>query len=188
MSIIRKIEDTECEKLYLRMQEDFPPSELIPYSNVVNNVKNGIFDAMYLSKNGVDVAYSILTALDGMDYVVGNYLAVNSAYRGNGYGSEFLKIILEKYHGKIILIEVEDPQASNNEKEKEMRENRIRFYNNAGFRIVPTKKANILGVPMLIMANTDKIISNVREIIHTIYSASLEPQLLEFIDIVNMDD
>ncbi len=188
MLTIKKIELSECETLYQQMMNDFPPSELIPYSNVRNNIKNGIFDAMYLTEDGINLAYAILTALDDIEYVIGNYLAVDISSRDKGIGSEFLKKIIEKYHGKIIVIEVEDPQGAATKDEKKMRERRICFYNSAGFRLVPTKRANILGVEMQIMANTDKKISNIREIINTIYSLSLEAQLLESIDVVDMDD
>ncbi len=186
MPTIRKIELSECETLYRQMMEDFPPSELAPYPSIRKNLENGVFDALYMTDdNGVKLAYMILTALEGTEYVFGNYLAVSPLYHNKGIGSEFLKQIIEKYRGKIIVIEVEDPQAATTEEDRIVRERRIRIYSKLGFRIMPTKRAEIFGVKMQIMANTDKELSNMREVVRAAYSFLVDDHLMKFIDVVD---
>ena len=193
---IRDIREDEYKKLYSQMKRDFPNGEFAPYFAIKRNFEKKIYDGFFLIENtentDKNVGYAVITAPENLKYALINYFAVSPEYRSKGYGSEFLKIILNRYANHILVLEADDPSAAKTAVLHSEAIRRIKFYERAGFRVIPTKKAKIFGVDMLIMASiagdTDENVSgfSAREVMHALYLPALgSKQWLRFVDVEN---
>ena len=185
----REIRVGEYEMLYSQMELDFPVAgELAPFRAIKRSLEENIYDGFYFTKNAVDIGYALITAPEHLEYALINYFAVLPEHRSKGYGSECLKNMLRRYCGRTLVIEVEDPSAASSVELCEEAERRIKFYERAGFRVLPTKRAKIFGVDMLIMASGGAECTaplNAREIMHALYlPAFASAEWLKRIDIV----
>ncbi|MCL2775649.1 MAG: GNAT family N-acetyltransferase [Oscillospiraceae bacterium] len=184
---IRDIRESDYKPLYSQMKRDFL-HELAPYFAIKRNLENNIYNGFFLTEDtDKDIGYAIITAPENLKYSLINYFAISSEHRSKGYGSEFLKIILSRYFERILVLEVDAPAKNAAPDDKDVR--RIKFYERAGFRVIPTKKAKIFGVDMLIMANiadkSDEQFS-AREIMHALYLPALgSKQWLRFVDVID---
>ena len=180
---IRDINKDEYKSLYSHMKRDFPANELPPFFALKRNFDKNIYDGFYLTEE-IDKGYAVITAPENLRYALLNYFAVLPEYREKGYGSEFLKIIINRYSKRVLVLEAEEPSAAKTTADREESLRRIKFYERAGFRVIPTKRAKIFGVDMVIMASGQDENLNVREIMHSLYLPSLgSKQWLRFIDI-----
>lgn len=141
-----------------RMKEDFPENELKPLSMIKAGVRSGIYecyglfpDANFLSAPPASVmtpetstkaspetssealpgptllGYTFFIK-SGLDYLV-DYLAIFKEHRSEGLGSTTLRLIKEKLaHANSILVEIENPDRSENSEEWVIRTRRQRFY------------------------------------------------------------
>lgn len=182
----RIIRENEYESLYKHMKRDFPSNELAPFFAIKRNFDKKIYDVFFLTESagGIDIGYAIITAPENEKFALINYFAVFPDFRSKGYGNEFLKILCGIYPDRIFFVEVENPLALKKDKLYAEALRRIKFYERAGFRILPTAKAKIFGVDMAIMANTNGEVGSVRKIMHSLYISSLgSKQWLRFIDV-----
>ncbi len=166
---IRNIEPNEYKALYENMSRDFPRSELPPFFSVKGNLRKRVYNGIFLSDDGEDVGYSVITAPEGLSYALVNFLGVLPRHRSQGYGSRLLETISGRWRDRVIMLEVEAPLSAKDEVERRLRERRIAFYKKNGFRIVPTDTCRIFGVDMEIMANSEDPIGSVKEIMHSLY-------------------
>jgi ribosomal protein S18 acetylase RimI-like enzyme len=167
------------------MKRDFQTGGLAPFSSIKRNLDKNIYDGFYLTDGGADVGYALITAPDSLKYALINYFAVLPEYRSKGCGSEFLRIIVSRYSGRVLVLEAEDPSAAESAELRSEAERRIKFYERAGFRVIPTKRAKIFGVDMLIMANSREENLDAREIMHALYLPAFESELwLKHIDVI----
>ncbi len=149
---IRTINLQEVGDLYINIVNDFAPGEYPPYDVLYKQLEKGIQDGFVLVNDQKDVAYSICTEDSTNSFVLLSLLAVYKEYRGRGFGTEFLKMFKNRYCGeKSIIVEVEKPEAALEQKERNTRENRIKFYEKAGFRLLPDIEYAIWDVPMYLM-------------------------------------
>ena len=182
---IRNINKEEYKGLYSHMKRDFPPNELPPLFAVKRNFKKGIYDGFYLTEE-TDIGYAVITAPENMRYGLINYFAILPEHRSKGYGSEFLKIILNHYSDHTLVLEADDPAAAKTDVLRDEAVRRVRFYERAGFRVIPTKKAKIFGVDMLIMASGQNEKLSAREIMRALYLPAFgTKQFLRFIDVID---
>jgi len=183
MLTLREIHQDEYYSLYSKMKQDFPSGELAPFFTIKRNLERKIYNGYYLSDN-LDLGYAIITAPQGLKYALLNYFAIYPEYRSKGYGSEFLKILINHYHERILVLEAEDPQAQKNSINREIAKHRINFYERAGFRVAPTAKAKIFGVNMLIMTNGHEENFSARKAMHALYLPAFDSEhWLRFIDV-----
>ena len=171
------------------MKRDFPANELPPFFVVKRNFDKNIYDGFFLTENNLDIGYAVITAPVNLKYALINYFAVFPEYRSKGHGSEFLKILLKRYSDHIFVLEADDPMAAKTEILQNEAVRRVKFYERAGFTVIPTKKAKIFGVNMLIMASVrnEKEKPNAREIMHSLYLPTFgSKQWLRFIDIIDI--
>lgn len=182
---LRKIRGNEYEELYAHMKRDFPsPGELAPFHSIKRNLEKNIYDGFIITENAEDIGYTLISAPENLTFALITYFAIYPDFRSKGYGSEFLKIITSRYSDRILVIEVSNPTAAKTDELREEALRRVTFYERAGFRVIPTKKAKIFGVDMLIMASGSHENLNAREIMHDLYLPALGSKLwLKFIDI-----
>ena len=190
---IREIRRDECKELYSYMKRDFPANELPPFFAVKRNFNKNIYAGFYLTDKTSDmsnlsnIGYAVITAPANLKYALINYFAIFPEQRSKGLGSEFLKILVSRYSDRTLVLEADDPSAAKNSELRNEAERRVKFYERAGFHIIPTERAKIFGVDMLIMAsgqNSQGEKLNAREIMHALYLPAFDSKLwLKFIDV-----
>ena len=131
-------EYSQVESIYnTYMKQDFPRNELKPLVSIRNLWEQGQYDCYQMTEDGRLVAYAFFVKLKkGEQYrYLFDYLAVVPGYRGQGYGSEFLRqlsrVIRDAY---CIVGEVEDPDKAKNETARQQMERRLQFYLRSGYR------------------------------------------------------
>ncbi len=180
----RPVEAAEYRALYDHMKRDFPRDERPPYFAVHRSLALGVYSALFFTKDGRDVGYAIATAPDGFGYALLNFFAMLPDARGQGCGSQALGILMERFKDRAMVLEVESPDGARDEAERGTRERRIRFYERAGFRTIPTARARLFGVDMRIMMNTEQPVPSVRQVLHALYLPAFKSaRWLRFIDI-----
>jgi len=181
---IREIREDEYKDLYSHMKRDFPYNELPPFFVVKRNFDKNIYDGFYMTEDTSDIGYAVITAPENLKYALVNYFAILPEYRSKGFGSEFLKIILGCYSDRILVVEADAPSSAKSASLRNEAERRVRFYERAGFHVIPTEKAKIFGVDMLIMASSQDKNLNARKIMHALYLPAFDSKLwLRFIDV-----
>lgn len=101
------------------------------------------------------VFMALLFPLEDSPFVLLDYMAVKTAYRKGGIGSEFLKNIyrITGYKNELILIEVEDPESG---LDKETKQCRVYFYRKNGAKIL--KNVHYLLPPLQGDSPTDMLL------------------------------
>jgi len=184
---IREIYKDEYKELYNHMKRDFTSDERAPYFAVKRNLDKKIYDGFYMVDDNTKIGYAVLTAPQDLKYALINYFAIMPEYRSKGHGSEFLKILLNRYSERNLILEADNPSAAKTTELKNQAIRRVKFYEQAGFRVIPTAKAIIFGIDMLIMASGSDENLNIREILHSLYLPAFgSTQWLRFIDVKNM--
>ena len=185
MKSTRAIGPGEYRALYRHMQRDFPPGELPPYFAVRSSLKKGVYDAFFLTHEGEDAGYAVLTAPPGLSFALLNYFAVFPAMRAQGHGTAFLQMVIQRAGTRTLLLEAEAPWAAKTDEERALRTRRIEFYQRAGFHVVPTARARLFGVDMEIMI-TGGTVPHVRKTMHNLYLPAFgSKRWLRFIDVVD---
>jgi|GEM_PF-1990423 len=198
---LKEIPSSAYETLYALMKRDFPAAgELAPFFAIKRNLDKGVYTGYFLTSGAenesadtgappdAELGYMLLTAPHGMDSALINYFAIYPAYRAQGYGSEFLKIVLSRYPNRVFVLEAEDPAAQKTDILRDAAQRRIKFYERAGFSVLPTAKARIFGADMLIMAGAreKKACGNIsaRETMRALYLPAFgSKRWLRFIDV-----
>lgn len=149
---LRELSKKKIEDIYNSyMQQDFPADEMKPFAVIDRLYDNGCYFGYGLYEEDILRAYALFVKSPEGSVKVLDYLAVVSDKRGSGYGGKclaFIKELLNQDAG--IILEVEDPGKTENPKEIEIRERRIRFYTNNNV-IMSKVKATAAGVDYRIM-------------------------------------
>ena len=130
---VQQISDIEqIKEIYqTRMQEDFPANELFPFSAMRRLWTEGKYQGYGLFEDNSLFGYAlffIMRSGDQNDYLL-DYLAVAKEHRDKGLGSFFLQELLKLLNdASCIIIEAEDPDKAENNKDRVIREKRIEFY------------------------------------------------------------
>jgi len=136
MKIINKKNDeNEIKKIKNLYYSAFPKNELFNFDIFFsNNNFKGIKIFAFYDKT-IFVGFAIITSKLKISNIL--YLAIESELRGKGYGTQVLKNISNFYQNNRIVVDVEDPDKT--EINKEQRLKRIKFYLNAGFKLTNIK-------------------------------------------------
>ena len=130
----RQLNTQEVWQIYQeKMKQDFPPSELRPYSSMEKLMKSGEYLCFGCFEGDTLAAYAYFVVSEGAALL--DYYAVNESMRGQGVGGRFLSELrnfAEKFRAPSLLIEVESVSSAQNSQEAELRERRIRFYEHCG--------------------------------------------------------
>lgn len=133
---IVKLGLAEMQALYeARMKEDFPPSELRPWSSMRTLTEQGSYLCFGFQEGGRILAYAAFARCPGAALL--DYYAVDSALRGRGIGQKFLRGLRrfsQELDAPFVLVEVESVESARTQEEAETRRRRIRFYERCGCR------------------------------------------------------
>lgn len=164
--MLKKIKFKEFKDLYRKhIVQDFPSSERPNLEGFRRRIIKYNEQVFIYEENEIEKGYCIIADLD--EYILVSFLAVYKETRGQGIGTKILKEIEEKYSNKKgIILEVENPEFAENEKEKNIQEKRIKFYQKSNFKIVPNLNVKLFMVNFKIMIyQKEKQEINIQEVI-----------------------
>ena len=164
--MLKKIKFKEFKDLYRKhIVQDFPSSERPNLEGFRRRIIKYNEQVFIYEENETEKGYCIIADLD--KYILVSFLAVYKETRGQGIGTKILKEIQEKYSNKKgIILEVENPDFAENEKEKNIQEKRIKFYQKSNFKIVPNLNVKLFIVNFKIMIyQKEKQEINIQEVI-----------------------
>ena len=117
----------EVRRLYAKA---FPGSEKKPFSMIRKMHKKGVSDVWYFTREGRFAG--LIITINGDDYILLDYLAVDEAQRGTGIGTEILQCMRKQYAGKGVFLEIESVYEECDNKEQRLR--RKHFYEKCGMQ------------------------------------------------------
>ncbi|MBR2749717.1 MAG: GNAT family N-acetyltransferase [Lachnospiraceae bacterium] len=128
----RKLTIEEIREVYEKyLYYDFPDDERKPLSRIEQSIREGRYlCAGAFDEDGGFLAYAFFVF--EKDVCLLDYYAVVPEMRGKGIGSAFLKEAVNHAGFGTNIIEIEDPDAGDTDKEKMARKRRLDFYLNAG--------------------------------------------------------
>lgn len=104
------------------------------------------------TKDPAITAGSLVLTQTLIKYYQISILILIEEFRGNGLGSSFLEELVKSNSlNQGVIVEVEKPEHSRSDQERAVREKRIKFYQKAGFYLVPDIDYSIWDVPMHLM-------------------------------------
>ena len=141
--MLKKINLKEFKNLYRKhIVKDFTRAERTTLNKFKKRITRGQEVVYVYEEVGKEKAYTIIANLD--NYVLVSFLAVFKQYRGEGIGTKLLKEIKANFSNKKgILLEVENPEYSISQNEKEIRQRRIKFYERSNYNIVENIQINL---------------------------------------------
>ena len=143
---LEPMQETELAAYRALYLDAFPSDERKPFSLLQTRAAEG--KAELLSIHYGDGFAGLVVTLLYQNYVLVDYFAVSPDYRNHGIGAKALDLIRARYAGRLIFLEIEDPQT-------ELQERRRGFYIRNG--ILPTGLAvELFGVDMLILSDGGK--------------------------------
>ena len=129
-------------RLYGLYREAFPASERKPFSIIGKMYRQGKTDLWCITREGRFAGMA--ATINGESLILLDYFAVAKNLRGQGIGSETMKLLLEKYRPRGLLVEIESTRGENS---NHQRQKRKQFYRDAGMEELGTE-ANVFGVEM----------------------------------------
>lgn len=126
-------------------EEAFPECERKPFEVMISAIGRGL-DMCAIEEGGSFVGLAIVLVHGGVALL--DYFAVSPHRRGGGIGASALQALREKYRGRALLIEIEDPDDECDN--PEIRRRRLAFYKRCGMHIMPYK-VYFYGTRMLVL-------------------------------------
>jgi hypothetical protein len=125
---LQRLDNIQISKLYQEhMIIDFPKDELKPLKMILKSVEDGFYDCFGLFDEGTMVGYTFMVKIDN-SYLI-DYIAIFPELRNNGIGANLLTIIDEQLEtADRIFGEVEDPDYTDDESQKDLQTRRLNFY------------------------------------------------------------
>ena len=124
--MIQRILANEFTKFYARMSEEFPPSEMKSYEDFNNLLLEGQYQCYGYFDDGSDIMKGYcLGMLTSQNFFWLDYLHIFKENQSGGFGSKFLKELLDKVATNGILLETE---VVDTEDYLDNRNRRMRFY------------------------------------------------------------
>ncbi|KUO75005.1 MAG: hypothetical protein APF81_12155 [Desulfosporosinus sp. BRH_c37] len=172
---IRNMIPADLKDIYKSIELDFAVGEYAPYDVLAKQIEKGVQKGYIFHNGEKDFAYSICADGCANGYILISLLSVYKEFRGDGLGSTFLEELIRNYSmNQGIIVEVEKPEASRSDEERALCEKRIKFYQIAGFHLIPDLDYSIWDVPMHLMglplkASMDTLNEMIGQIIYEIY-------------------
>lgn len=155
MAAIKQLHVSQLHEIYhTRMQADFPPAELKPFSTIEHLTKQGVYISFGFFGGAEEIlSYALLAKTFKGKAAMLDYYAVSSAQRGTGIGGAFITQLPHKLTPMGIdymLLEVECVEAAENEEEAQIRKRRIHFYKKNGC-LMSGVRSKVFGVDYNVM-------------------------------------
>lgn len=131
---LRELSAERLTEIYNRyMIIDFPRDELKPLDRILYTMETGLSCAYGIYEKDDLRGYAIFIVPDGMRYGLLDYLAVLKEYRGTGVGHVFFELVGDVLAARYpalggFLIESENIAFAADDRERQVREKRISFY------------------------------------------------------------
>ncbi len=185
--MLKKVKIQEFKDLYRKhIVKDFPKTERPNLKGFRRRILKNNEQVFIFEENEIKKGYCLASEIG--EYILVTFLAVYKENRGQGIGTKILKELKEKYENKKgILLEVENPDFAENDKEKEIQLKRIKFYEKSKFEIVPNLNIKLFFVNFKIMiyqAQKQKI--EKEEIIDSLYKyyqKNIGKKIFEFMQV-----
>ena len=143
MITLERAKNLNIPRVYLLYLRAFPAEERKPFSIILSMMKERRTDLWIIRKNGRFAGFA--STVNSPELVLLDYFAVCKSLRGQGVGSAAMKLILDQYAPRGVLVEIESTMIpSDNQQE---RENRKRFYVNSGMTPLGTE-VDLFGIRM----------------------------------------
>lgn len=157
----------ELRALY---EKTFPRSEKKPFFVIRRKQRKGTMEILSVEDANGDFLGFAITILH-KDIVLLDYFAISPTCRGQGIGTKVLALLEERYAGKRILLEIEDPDEPADNTAERLR--RREFYLRNGLTI-QDYKVWLFGVKMLILTNRSTVtFEEYHEIFEQVFSLKL---------------
>ena len=149
-------------RLFKFVLVDFGFLDHIPFPIMRKALKKNILHAVYLT-DGINVyGYAIYQEIPKYGGIHVLYLAIAPEFRSYGLGS-VMRRRLDALSPEGILLEVEDPDLSQNEEELSIRTRRITFYERNGLTLKKSVKLTNFKHSYLLMTNSKLPVLNERK-------------------------
>ena len=153
MYYCRTLTKDEIADTYKRyMKKDFPRDELKPLSRILSSLEKDqyICYGIFSGESLCGYAYLVSLTEEGKKYYLLDYFATVKKLRGQGIGSEFLKMLSKEVcSAEMLLCEAESTNNVSGD-EARIRNRRIAFYLRNGF-IDTGVTASVFGVEFVIL-------------------------------------
>ena len=117
-----------------KVMNDFLEDEIPPLFVFEKCIKEGTLECYMYEHDGEESGYIVTRKRDDLVFLL--VLAIDEKMRGKGLGNAMVEEFKDSVKDrKIILLEAENPEATDDEKEKITRKKRIRFYEKLGFKV-----------------------------------------------------
>lgn len=120
---------TAARALY---ESAFPEKERRDFDDIVLD-SSGICDLISVERNGRFVGFSCTLLCIGIAHII--YFAVEPSHRGQGLGSDILRLLHERYHPQRVIVDIE--QCGDAYPDNAQRALRKAFYLRAGYQENP---------------------------------------------------
>lgn len=159
---------TEAQLAAIRelYMQAFPPEERKPFSVILAKAEEGSMEILVIEDESGTFLGLAITILY-RDRVILDYLAVSLDKRGQSVGSRTLAALAERYTGKRMIIEIEDPDIPADNTADRLR--RRAFYLRNGLTLMPFR-VMLFGVEMLILATAPVSFAEYHEIFPAVFS------------------
>lgn len=147
MQLIDARDETRLDAIRKLYFQAFPAAERKPFSLLLKKRDEGRAEILSLEEAGSFSGLAV-TVFSG-DLALLDYFAISPALRGQGAGGKALGMLRERYAGKRLFLEIEDPFVPNDNPEQ--RQKRRAFYLRAGMTPLPFR-VNLFGVQMELLS------------------------------------
>lgn len=147
-----QVNKSNLTELFNYLNQDFRTMERLPLYVIRSAFYKGVLGATYLTDGDNVYGYAIYQTVPSYNWLHVLYIAVLSEHRSSGLGSTFINQ-LNNFNNQGIILEVEAPEAGNNEEDTTTRERRVKFYERNGFYLNPNMKLINFGYPIRLMSN-----------------------------------
>ena len=129
MELIELSKEERLDVYKNHMTKDFHASEVKPLDMIEDLVAKGNYAGYGFYEEDIFVGYAFFTKTNRAENLIIDYLAVCSGHRSKGLGTKFIKTLNNKFKYKYtsLIAEVENPDFTDDQEEKKIRERRISF-------------------------------------------------------------
>lgn len=145
---IKKAAGRELRWMKRTYLESFPKSERKPFGLMKQKARQGVMDLLIILEKGRPVGLAVTVLYQ--DLVLLDYFAVHRSCRGQNYGSAALQLLKEIYHGKRLILEIEQPDEDAPNQEERIR--RKQFYLKNGM-VETGLRVCVFQVPMEVLTD-----------------------------------
>lgn len=153
MIVLKEVNRNQLKKTKYLYKKAFPIAERKPFSRIAKQRNVNITEVLAITK---DNKYKgLIITLLYKDIVLLDYFAILDKFRGEGLGTETLKVFKERYPNKRLILEIEIPEE--NAPNNMQRLSRKNFYLRNGLKETDISNINADGVKLQTLAFTEPI-------------------------------